>query len=46
MCKLLPFFKNTRYNKIDKNTTTAVKRYVDELVSPRTMGHLIEKSTK
>ena len=28
---------------IDKNTTTTAKRYVNELVSARTKGHLIEK---
>ena len=29
--------------KLIKNTTTIVSRYVNELVSPSTTGHLIEK---
>ena len=37
------FPKHTRYHKIDKSTTTTVSRYVNELVSLRTTGHLIEK---
>ena len=37
------FSEQTRYHKIDKNTTTTVKRHVNWLVSPRTMGYLIEK---
>ena len=37
------FSKHTRYYKIDKNITTTVSRYVNELVSRRTTGHLIEK---
>ena len=45
--KLLSFFVNTPNNtQHTKNTTITVKRYVKELVSPRTMGHLIEKNTK
>ena len=36
------FYQHTRYHEIAKNTNTTVKRYVDELVSRRTMGHLIE----
>ena len=35
--------QHTRYHEIAKNTNTTVKRYVNELVSLRTMGHLIEK---
>ena len=31
------------YHKIDKNTTTTIRRYVNELVSHRTTGHLITK---
>ena len=34
---------HTRYHKIDKTTTITAKRCVNELVSPRTIGHLIEK---
>ena len=37
------FSQHTRCLEIAKNTNTTVKRYVDELVSPRTIGHLIEK---
>ena len=33
-------------NKINKNTTTTVKRYVNVLVCPRYTGHLIEKKKK
>ena len=36
-------FQHTRYHQIDKNTTTTVKRYVNVLVSTRTMCHLIEE---
>ena len=37
------FSEHTRNHEITKNTNTTVKGHVDELVSPRTMGHLIEK---
>ena len=37
------FSSHTRHHEIDKNTTTTVKRDVNELVGPRTMGHLIKK---
>ena len=37
------FSQHTRYNKIDIITTTTIKRYKNELVSPRTVDHLIEK---
>ena len=41
-CGRYCIFKHTGYHKIDNNITTTVKRCVYELVSPRTMGHLIE----
>ena len=41
MWKVLTFFLT--YHKIDKNTTTTIRRYVNELVIHRTMGHLIMK---
>ena len=31
---------------MDKNTTTTVSRYVNELVSPRTMVNLTEKKSQ
>ena len=37
------FIYRIRYHKIDKNTTTTVRRYVNELVIPNIMGHLIEE---
>ena len=44
--KLLSFFQHTRYHKIDKATTITTKRYVNELVSLRTLGHLIDKTNQ
>ena len=41
MWKILSFCWQTRYHKIDKNTIITVKRYVNELVSLRTRGYLI-----
>ena len=42
--KLLQLFLTNSHHKTDKNTTTTVRRYVDESVSPRTMGHSVEKN--
>ena len=41
-----PFFNILGIIKLTKNATTTVKRFANELVSPITMGHLIEKSSK
>ena len=41
--EVILIFSYTRYHKIDKNTTTTVRRFMNELFSPRTMGHLIKK---
>ena len=43
MWKILLFLDILGIIRIEKNTTTTVRRYANELISPRTMDHLIEK---